>query len=179
MLLAENKLSLKSVAGLKEAKKRAKALSQASGAGDDKQDPPAVQKVKGTSAHVSGLAPQGVARDSGMVRENDHLIAIGCGTGTGAGATAKYQFTVGSTYADAVAAIKEAPRPCRLVFMRPPPWQFQASARAGDATFNFLFARAGSGATTTLCTPALCAALQQYLDITPGASTFVDVAADA
>ena len=46
MLLAENKLSLKSVAGLKEAKKRAKALSQAPGAGDDKQDPPAVQKVK-------------------------------------------------------------------------------------------------------------------------------------
>ena len=76
-------------------------------------------------------------------------------------------------------AIKEAPRPCRLVFMRPPPWQFQAAARAGDATFNFLFARAGSSATTTLCTPALCAALQQYLDITPGASTFVDVAADA
>ena len=55
----------------------------------------------------------------------------------------------------------------------------EAAARAGDATFNFLFARAGSSATTTLCTPALCAALQQYLDITPGASTFVDVAADA
>ena len=111
------------------------------------------------------------------MQEKDHLIAIGCNAN--AGVTAEYQFTVGSTYADTVAAVKEAPRPCRLVFMRPPPWQFQAAARAGDATFNFLFARAGSSATTTLCTPALCAALQQYLDITPGASTFVDVAADA
>ena len=168
MLLAENKLSLKSLVELKEAKKKAKK------AGDSKQDAPAPApaKVKGTSAQVSGLAPQGAARDSGMVREKDHLIAIECDAGI-------TQFTVGSTYANTIAAVKEASRPCRLVFMRPPPWEWHAAARAGDATYDFIFARPGGGTTTTLCTPALCAALQRYFDIKPGTSTFVDVAADA